>query len=79
MWKLGLRPRNYQKRNTWMGFSLQCMIFSTQLEGPSQLVGLFIWNYCNEVTIFSSASQVKQRVYARCHYLTIDVYCMCQW
>ncbi len=24
MWKLGLRPRNSQKRNTQMGFSLQC-------------------------------------------------------
>jgi hypothetical protein len=24
MWKLGLRPRNSQKRNTPMGFSLQC-------------------------------------------------------
>ncbi len=24
MWKLGLRPRNSQKRNTLMGFSLQC-------------------------------------------------------
>ncbi len=24
MWKLGLRPRNSQKRNTEMGFSLQC-------------------------------------------------------
>ncbi len=24
MWKLGLRPRNSQKKNTWMGFSLQC-------------------------------------------------------
>ncbi len=24
MWKLGLRPRNSQKRNTDMGFSLQC-------------------------------------------------------
>ncbi len=23
-WKLGLRPRNSQKRNTYMGFSLQC-------------------------------------------------------
>ncbi len=25
IWKLGLRPRNSQKRNTSMGFSLQCM------------------------------------------------------
>ncbi len=24
MWKLGLRLRNSQKRNTYMGFSLQC-------------------------------------------------------
>ncbi len=24
MWKLGLRPRYSQKRNTWVGFSLQC-------------------------------------------------------
>ncbi len=26
MWKLGLRPLISQKRNTWMGFSLQCEI-----------------------------------------------------
>jgi hypothetical protein len=57
-----------------MGFSLQCMIFSIQLEGTLQLMGLFIWNYCNEVTIFSIASQVRQRVYVICHYLTIAVY-----
>jgi hypothetical protein len=25
MWKLGLGPRNSQKRNTQMGFSLQCV------------------------------------------------------
>jgi hypothetical protein len=24
MWKMGLRPGNSQKRNTWTGFSLQC-------------------------------------------------------
>jgi hypothetical protein len=25
LWKLGLRPRNFQKRNTYMGLSLQCI------------------------------------------------------
>ncbi len=28
MWKLGLRPRNSQKRNTEMGFSLQCRVIT---------------------------------------------------
>jgi hypothetical protein len=31
MWKLGLRPRNSQKRNTLMGFSLQCCINVSKL------------------------------------------------
>jgi hypothetical protein len=24
MWKMGLRPRNSQKRNTYVGFSFEC-------------------------------------------------------
>ncbi len=27
MWKLGLRPRNSQTRNTFMGFLLQCITY----------------------------------------------------
>ena len=34
MWKLGLRPRYSQKRNTWVGFSLQCRLHSTYAGKP---------------------------------------------
>ncbi len=32
MLKLGLRPRYSQKRNTYMGFSLQCRVFYDEVE-----------------------------------------------
>ncbi len=41
MWKLGLRPRNSQKRNTYMGFSLQCsfLMYGTCLAVEDDLKG----------------------------------------
>ncbi len=40
VWKLGLRPRNSQKRNTYLGFSLQCGVKSC----PSQFRSGFVWS-----------------------------------
>ncbi len=40
-WKLGLRPRNSQKRNTCMGFSLQCSTTGLyELDKKSKTFGL---------------------------------------
>jgi hypothetical protein len=46
MWKLGLRPHSFQKRNTQMGFLLQCGFFEClampaclRRPGPDLLVG----------------------------------------
>ncbi len=48
LWKFGLRPRNSQKRNTYMGFSLQC--------GP-------IWWTADLLTLRRSGSKVQFQLY----------------
>jgi hypothetical protein len=52
MWKFGLRPCNSQKKNTQMGFSLQCYIknFKKRVKALGLPMEVVDYKYCEHPT-----------------------------
>jgi hypothetical protein len=61
MWKLGLRPCNFQKKNTQMGFSLQCSI--KNFKKRIKALGLPIVRSGLEILWASNCKRKKIRAY----------------
>ncbi len=74
MWKLGLRPCNSQKRNTEMGFSLQCCTYnpkSDQWWWPTHNDKVAIYLRCGLEPEFVNVKRAQNR------FQGIDSPCLC--